>query len=150
METNPDMAATREELLAAAAKAKASPNMVSVPAPELGPGKMILVRQLDGLAGEALERSHFEKDPNGVLRFQPSGQVVRWAVACCCDAHGNRLFAAGDERRCATFRSRCWTGCSLRPGSSTSLTLRPSQKTDQPPAAPSGDVGGGAASPAGR
>ncbi len=91
------MAATREEVLAAAAKAKVSPNMVSVPAPELGSGKSIFVRQLDGLAGEALERSHFEKDPNGVLRFQPSGQVVRWAVACCCDAQGNRLFVPGDE-----------------------------------------------------
>ncbi len=98
MDSTPEMtAATREDVLTAAAKAKAAPNMKSVPAPELAPGKTILVRQLDGASGEALERSHFEKDESGVFRYQTAGQVVRWALACCCDAQGNRLFAPSDQ-----------------------------------------------------
>jgi hypothetical protein len=97
MESIPDTAATREDILAAALKAKANPNMTVVPAPELGPGRTILVRQLDGPSGEALERSHFEKDESGVFRYQTAGQVVRWVLACACDAQGNRLFAPSDQ-----------------------------------------------------
>ena len=98
MDKNPDMAAaSREDVLTAAATAKANPKMTVVPAPELAPGKTILVRQLDGPSGEALERSHFEKDESGVFRYQTAGQVVRWVLACACDAQGNRLFAPSDQ-----------------------------------------------------
>ena len=95
------MAASREEMLAYATAARAKPKMQSVPAPELGPNRSVLVRQLDGPSGEALERSHFfpvldKEKKETVFRYQVEGQVGRYVLACCCDDQGNRIFAPTD------------------------------------------------------
>ncbi len=91
-----NLAASREEILAAVAKAKIAPRITKVPAPELGAGKFLLVRQLDGPNSRAFHQTLWVKDAAGKSMYDIDNKVAKFILGCVCDAEGNRLFAPDD------------------------------------------------------
>jgi len=68
----------------------------SVPAPEIGPGKFIIVQQPRGDESDELRIADWPEGGDGMLHLQRKGRDSRWVMACAVDHKGERLYGAGD------------------------------------------------------
>lgn len=71
----------------------------SVPAPEIGPGKVIWVQQPDGILSEELELQDWPRGDaglDGVLHLNHKGRNDRWIIACAVSSDGKPLYTNED------------------------------------------------------
>jgi hypothetical protein len=101
-----ELAATADDLL------NIRDVIVLVPAPEIGPGKVVRVKCPNVEQLEELDAADWKLNPKTGMREAQPGSYVRWAAACVVDANNERIItpdrAKNLGKSSAKLLSRIW------------------------------------------